>query len=190
MNVWGVNFHLWRQDLCSVLSRLIRQVNHLMFSSSSLLDSQGCQLSPDLTEMLNSSRGWMSLFRAFHFLCCHCGGYRWVVSRNHALCHFKGEILGSFWAGKSLIQCHTYIFVPVTYYSHLHVGRKQILENILWSSTHWSAWNLSSVLQLKGRRSRNIIYTIFKKKPKTTKKPKHNREEEKTLLPPVLIIAV
>lgn len=82
------------------------------------------------------------------------------------LCHFKEGTLGSFWAGKSLIQCHTYILVPMTYYSHLYVGRKQILKNILWSSTHWSAWNFSSVEQLKGRRSRNIICTIFKKKKK------------------------
>lgn len=87
-----------------------------------------------------------------------------VLFGNSTCCHFKTRILGFFRAGKSLIQCHTYILVPVTSYSHLHVGRKQNLKNILWSSTHWSARNLSSVLQLRGRRSRNIIYTIFKKK--------------------------
>lgn len=64
MNVWGVNFHLWRQGLCSVSARLIRQVNRLMFSSSSLSASQGCQLSPALTETLSSSWGRMSLLRA------------------------------------------------------------------------------------------------------------------------------
>lgn len=142
--------------LFSVLFRLIRQGNYLMFGFSSLSDSQGCHLSPTVTEMHRGSQGWMSAVK--------CGGYRLVVSRNDALCHFKIGILGSFQAGKSLIQCHTYILVPMTYYSHLHVGRQQILKNILWSSTHWSAWNLSSVLHLKGRRSRNIIYTIFKKK--------------------------
>lgn len=164
MNVWGVNFHLWGQSLHSILSGLISQVNHLMFSFCSLSDSQGCRLSPSLTEMLSSSWGWMSPFRASHFLCSHCEAYRLIVSRNLQLCHFKGWILGSLQAGKSLIQCHTCILVPMTYYSHLHVGRKQILKNILWSSTHWSAWNLSSVLQLEGRRSRNIIYIILKKK--------------------------
>lgn len=161
MNVWGVNFHLWRQGLHSVLSRMIRQANYLMFRFSRLSDSQGCQLSPGLNGTLSSSRGQMSLFRASHFFSCQCGGYRLVFSRNAVLYPFKGGIWGSFQAGKSLIQCHMYIFVPMTYYSHLHVGRKQILKNILWSSTHWSAWNLSSVLQLEERRSGNIIYTIF-----------------------------
>lgn len=170
---WDVNFHLWKQGLCSVLSRLIRQVNHLMCSFSSLSNSQGCQLCPGLTEMLSSSRGRMSRFRASHYLCCQCGGYRLVVFGSDVLSHFKGGILGSFWAGKSLIQCHTYILVPVTYYSHLHVGRKQILKNILWSSTHWSAWNLSSVLQFERRRSRNIIYTILKKRERERENTKH-----------------
>lgn len=118
--------------------------------------------------MHSRSQGWMSSAK--------CGGYRLIVSRNDAFCHFKRGILGSFQAGNSLIQCHTYILVPMTYYSHLHVGRKQILKNILWSSTHWSAWNLSSVLHLKGRKSTNIIYTILKKK----------EEEERTFLPPAL----
>lgn len=141
-----------------------------MFSFSVLLGSQGCQFFSGLTKMLCSSWGWMSLYGASHVLCCHCEGFRMVVFSSAVLCHFKEGISGSFWAGKSLIQCHTYILVPMTYYSHLHVGRKQILKNILWSSTHWSAWNFSSVQQLEGRRSRNIIYTIFKKKKKKKEK--------------------
>lgn len=118
--------------------------------------AKAISLSPTVTEMCSRSQGWMTSVK--------CGGYRLVVSRNDAFCHFKREILGSFQTGNSLIQCHTCILVPMTYYSHLHVGRKQILKNILWSSTHWSAWNLSSVLHLKGRKSTNIIYTILKKK--------------------------
>lgn len=144
-----------------------------MFSFSVLLGSQGCQFFSGLTKMLCSSWGRMSLYGASHVLCCRCEGFRMVVFSSAVLCHFKEGILGSFWAGKSLIQCHTYILVPMTYYSHLHVGRKQILKNILWSSTHWSAWNFSSVQQLEGRRSRNIIYTIFKKKKRKRKRRKH-----------------
>lgn len=171
MNVWGVNFHLWRQAICSVLSRMIRQGNYLIFGFSSTSDSQGHHWLPIVTERHSRSQGWMSTVK--------CAGYRLVISRNDALCHFKRGILGSFQTGNSLIQCHTYILVPMTYYSHLHVGRKQILKNILWSSTHWFAWNLSSVLHLKGRRSRNVIYTILKKKKKR-KKEKKKREHSST----------
>lgn len=131
MSVWGVNSHLWRQSLSSELSKLIRQVNHMMFSFSILSDGQGCQLLSGLAKMLSSSRGRMSPCRASHSLCCQCEGYRMLVLSSAALCHLKEGALGSFRAGKSLIQCHTYILVPMTYYSHLHVGRKQILKNIL-----------------------------------------------------------
>lgn len=168
MSIWRVNFHLWRQVIGIVLSRLIRQGNYLMFGFSSPSDSQGHHLSPTVAEVQSRSQGWMSAVK--------CGGYRPIISRNDALCHFKRGILGSLQTGNSLIQCHAYILVHMTYYSHLHVGRKQTLKNILWSSTHWFAWNLSSLLHLKGRRSSNIIYTILKKKKK--KRTKKMRDHQ------------